>query len=77
MSIAELKPGTLAFVIVAYFLGLVSLLLLAVMLFPGLEGYLPMAGLDAREVAGIGESDIVVESTLSVEHVPLVDTRSG
>ena len=54
----------LAFVIVAYFLLLSGLILSADILFPGLDNYLPVAGRDARDIASIGGSDIVVESTL-------------
>ena len=55
----------LAFVIVAYFLLFAGSIFLAVILFPGLEHYLPIAGYDARDIASTGDSDIVVESTLS------------
>ncbi len=54
----------LAFVIVAYFLLFSGLILSADILFPGLDNYLPVAGRDARDIASIGNSDIVVESTL-------------
>jgi hypothetical protein len=64
MSITTLKPGMLAFVIVAYFLLFSGLILSADILFPGLDNYLPVAGRDARDIASIGNSDIVVESTL-------------
>jgi hypothetical protein len=40
------------------------LILSADILFPGLDNYLPVAGRDARDIASIGNSDIVVESTL-------------
>ena len=64
MSITTLKPGMLTFVIVAYFLLFSGLILSADILFPGLDNYLPVAGRDARDIASIGNSDIVVESTL-------------
>ena len=54
----------LTFVIVAYFLLFSGLILSADILFPGLDNYLPVAGRDARDIASIGNSDIVVESTL-------------
>jgi len=54
----------LAFAIVAYFSLLAGLVLLSVVLFPALANYLPMAGVDARDIIEFNSSDVVVESTL-------------
>jgi hypothetical protein len=64
MSIATLKPGMLTFAIVVYFFLFAGSIFVGVQLFPGLEHYLPMAGLDAREITGIGGSEELVESAL-------------
>lgn len=54
----------LAFAIVAYYFLLLGSIAIAVLLFPSLEEYLPVAGRDARDIADIGSSDIIVEPAL-------------